>query len=126
MRSLYEYQLLDKIIQHVVRTLIDKCFYGFAGIDMILFKNQNGDIALQPLIEINPRYTMGHVALQLKKRICGVGRLCFLSQQQAKSREPKFKNNQLTDGILQLTSDSPQIVCIDMCESQSVTDRDEL
>ena len=69
---------------------------------------------------------MGHVALQVKKRICGMGRLCFLSPQQAKSREPEFKRNQLIGGILQLTSESPQIVCIDMCESQKSKDRDEL
>ena len=126
MRSLYEHQLLDKTIKYVAEALIDVGFYGFAGIDMILFRKQNGDIALQPLIEINPRYTMGHVALQLKKRICGVGRLCFLSPQESKSRKAKFKNNQLTDGILQLTSDSPQIVCIEMCELQHSTDRDEV
>ena len=126
MRCLYEHQLLDKIVQHVVEALIGKCFYGFAGIDMILYKKRNGDIALQPLIEINPRYTMGHVALQVKKRICGVGRLRFLSPQQAKSREPEFKGNQLIGGILQLTSESPQIVCIDMCELQKSKDRDEL
>ena len=58
--SVNEYQLFDKIIQHVVRTLIDKVLW-FCRIDMI--QEENGDIALQPLIEINSRYTMGHVAL---------------------------------------------------------------
>ena len=40
--------------------------YGYAGIDMMLYRNQKGDTCIHPLIEINPRYTMGHVALHVQ------------------------------------------------------------
>ena len=46
---------------------------GPAGIDMIVYRNgrilDDGSLRLKPIVEINPRYTMGHVALRLARQI---------------------------------------------------------
>jgi uncharacterized ferritin-like protein (DUF455 family) len=124
LRPLYDHQMLDKIYRHVVCYLQEEGFYGYAGIDMMLYRNQDGDTCIHPLIEINPRYTMGHVALHVQKRIRGIGRLCFLSPMEAQSRDPKFEKKQLIDGILQLTSQGSQIVCIEICHHKSPKETD--
>ena len=114
LRCLYEQQILDKIYNHVVEHLIQQNFSGFAGIDMILYQNQQGTIQLQPLIEINPRYTMGHVARNIQNRIRGTGMLCYKTKEEIQQKQPIYHQGQLIGGNLQLTSDAPKIVCIAM------------
>jgi uncharacterized ferritin-like protein (DUF455 family) len=50
---------------------------GPAGIDGLVAAQPEGGFALVPLIEVNPRHTMGHVALRLARRVApgSVGRL---------------------------------------------------
>jgi len=43
-------------------------YLGPAGIDAFLYESDSG-IRLQPLVEINPRYTMGRIALALDQKI---------------------------------------------------------
>ena len=42
---------------------------GAFGIDSFVFRDQDGQLKLYPMIEINPRHTMGRVALALAKRM---------------------------------------------------------
>lgn len=42
-------------------------YQGPAGVDAFLWKDQNGKLFLKPLVELNPRWTMGRVALELEK-----------------------------------------------------------
>ena len=42
-------------------------YHGPVGIDAILYKDDKGDIFLKPIVEINLRFTMGNIALQLQK-----------------------------------------------------------
>lgn len=50
---------------------------GAAGIDGLVAARPEGGFALVPLIEVNPRHTMGHVALRLARRVApgAAGRL---------------------------------------------------
>jgi hypothetical protein len=115
LRCLYEDQVIEKIYQHVVISLKEQGFVGFAGIDMMLYRGANKkEILLHPLVEINPRLTMGHIALFLKKRIRSQGKLCFMSLEDVKKHPPVIESGQLIDGILQMTSDAPTVVCIMM------------
>ncbi|MDR2139902.1 MAG: hypothetical protein LBP50_10185 [Tannerella sp.] len=43
-------------------------YRGCLGVDMLIFRRRNGAFAIHPLIELNLRYTMGLVALQLSRR----------------------------------------------------------
>lgn len=44
---------------------IAKRYCGNLGVDLLLFRDENGDIIINPCLEINLRYTMGMVALRL-------------------------------------------------------------
>ncbi|WP_157491637.1 hypothetical protein [Flammeovirga sp. SJP92] len=45
----------------------EKTLEGYFGIDALVFRDSNGERVIHPCIEINPRYTMGHITLRLEK-----------------------------------------------------------
>ncbi len=45
-------------------------YIGPVGIDAFVYRSQDGHCCLKPLVEINPRYTMGRVTLELLKHAC--------------------------------------------------------
>jgi hypothetical protein len=59
---------LDPIAQHVGRGLRDAGYLGPAGIDMLLHRRDD-ELHWLPIVEVNPRLTMGFIARALKKRI---------------------------------------------------------
>jgi uncharacterized ferritin-like protein (DUF455 family) len=44
-------------------------FYGPIGIDAFAYRDADGKIRLKPVVEINPRYTMGRVTVELMKHV---------------------------------------------------------
>ncbi len=62
-------------------------FLGPVGIDAFIYRGAGGVMRVKPVVEINPRYTMGRVMLELRRRIatgsCGVFRLLNLAQVKA-------------------------------------------
>jgi uncharacterized ferritin-like protein (DUF455 family) len=45
-------------------------FQGPLGIDCFVYRDAAGAMRLKPVVEINPRYTMGRLTLELMKRVC--------------------------------------------------------
>ena len=45
-------------------------FVGPLGIDAFVYRTAQGDCRLKPIVEINPRYTMGRVLIELMKQTC--------------------------------------------------------
>lgn len=43
--------------------------YGAFGVDCLLFRNEENMLKLLPIVELNPRYTMGRFALELRKEL---------------------------------------------------------
>ncbi len=71
---------VDEHIEKVkvtLKTMQDKGFYGPVGIDSMVYKHK-GETLLHPIVEINPRRTMGWVALKLMKE--GVRELTLSSE----------------------------------------------
>ncbi len=48
---------------------INKVYEGPLGIDTLIFEHKDGSHGINPCLEINWRYTMGHVALRLEQHI---------------------------------------------------------
>ncbi len=48
-------------------------FIGPIGIDAFVYRDANGAVRLKPIVEINPRYTMGRVMVELMKQTCQGG-----------------------------------------------------
>ncbi len=44
-------------------------FHGYFGVDAFVYRSLGGELKIKPMVELNPRMTMGHVALNLQKRI---------------------------------------------------------
>ncbi len=45
-------------------------YFGPVGIDAFVFRTASGQCRLKPIVEVNPRYTMGRVTVELMKRVC--------------------------------------------------------
>ena len=56
-------------IQEAVRITLEaiygNTYKGYLGVDMLVYRQENGCFAIHPCVEINMRYTMGMVALRL-------------------------------------------------------------
>jgi uncharacterized ferritin-like protein (DUF455 family) len=66
-------------------------FAGPIGIDALVYRDTNGAVKLKPVVEINPRYTMGRVLVELMRQTCqntfGLFRLVNLAQLRAEGFE---------------------------------------
>ncbi|HXI70787.1 MAG TPA: DUF455 family protein [Verrucomicrobiae bacterium] len=72
------FALLEKELRHVN-------YRGPVGIDAFAYRDADGKIRLKPIVEINPRYTMGRVTVELMKHVAPGSRGLFrlISRKQA-------------------------------------------
>jgi len=108
-------------------------FCGPLGVDAFLFRGPDGTVRLKPVVEINPRHTMGRLTLELMKRvgpgIAGEFRLINRSQLRAgrgttfvelaqdwSARFPPQQSGQpvpqLHDGVVFLNDPAAATVCV--------------
>lgn len=63
---------LDRIFHrlgHLLLPELPQDFRGPIGIDAFVYRDVDGLLRLKPVVEVNPRYTMGRVGLALRKRV---------------------------------------------------------
>jgi len=68
---LNQYPALDQVVENVLTatdSIIAPHYHGPLGIDMMLYKRENGEIALNPCVEVNLRMTMGMVTAAMGDR----------------------------------------------------------
>ncbi|MCA9563679.1 MAG: hypothetical protein KC561_09335, partial [Myxococcales bacterium] len=61
---------LERTARFVATKLRNLGYSGPAGVDAMVYRDARG-LRLKPIVEINPRYTMGHIALALEGRVPG-------------------------------------------------------
>jgi uncharacterized ferritin-like protein (DUF455 family) len=61
------FNALFKSLEAELRTI---GFLGPLGIDAFIYREASGAMKLKPVVEINPRYTMGRVTVELMKHVC--------------------------------------------------------
>jgi len=79
------FSMLETELQHA----------GFAGpvsIDAFVYRTSQGDYRLKPVVEINPRYTMGRLTVELMKHACPGSCGLFRLVTQAQARAEGFAN----------------------------------
>ena len=71
-----------KLLEHELRRVN---YSGPLGIDAFAYRDTDGKIRLKPIVEINPRYTMGRVTVELMKHVAPGSRGLFrlISRKQA-------------------------------------------
>lgn len=67
--SVDHHTTLTTVAHRVAAALRSAGHTGLAGIDAMLFRDQTGELHLQPLLEVNPRTTMGHIALAIRRQL---------------------------------------------------------
>jgi len=63
-------ELYDFIIKALEAELRAVHFTGPIGIDAFVYRDATGTARLKPIVEINPRYTMGRVLVELMRQTC--------------------------------------------------------
>ena len=71
-----QYPALDQVVEDVIKALdniVAPHYEGPLGVDMMLYKKENGTVALNPCVEVNLRMTMGMVTAAMGSRhgLCG-------------------------------------------------------
>lgn len=56
---------LPTLLEEVLAAL---AYTGSVGIDSLIYRNAAGELRVKPIVELNPRYTMGRVILEIQKR----------------------------------------------------------
>ena len=78
--------LFDQLIRGLELELKTVGYEGPLGIDCLVYRAASGAVRLKPVVEINPRYTMGRLTVELMKRTCpgswGVFRIARLASVQ--------------------------------------------
>lgn len=67
-------------------------FQGPLGIDAFVYRNAAGAPCLKPVVEINPRYTMGRVMIELMRQVCQGSHGVFRLINRAGLRALEFEN----------------------------------
>lgn len=62
------HKLFDALAQHVGGPMGARGYVGPVGIDLFIYR-QEGQLRLKPIVEVNPRRTMGQIALHLAQRV---------------------------------------------------------
>jgi hypothetical protein len=63
------HRLYTDIISLLAGELNRAGYLGPIGIDALVFRTAEGECRLKPVVEINPRYTMGRLTLELMKQV---------------------------------------------------------
>ncbi|MBM3837882.1 MAG: ferritin-like domain-containing protein [Verrucomicrobia bacterium] len=61
------YQMYEKLMESLEQELRAVGYEGPLGIDALVYRDAGGMSRLKPIVEINPRYTMGRIAAELMK-----------------------------------------------------------
>jgi hypothetical protein len=111
-------KIINPLIELIERTELAKNYEGFLGVDTLIFRDKNGELKINPCLEINVKQTMGLLSLQLEKLIQnnkkGIFRTFYKPgvnfQQFAKTMEEKYpitiSNYKIVSGFFPLTDAS--------------------
>ncbi len=103
--ALSVYEPKSKFGKSLSRFLSAKNYSGPVGVDAYVFRDSGGNLCHRPVCEINPRYTMGRLALEIRKQIAPGHDLKFEICRNTDAPEDQFSVNekgQLCSGTFRL------------------------
>lgn len=97
---------LTQAMRRVVERLIAPHYNGYLGVDMLLYRNESGMIAVDPCIEVNLRCTMGLVTSVLGERHGMRGRFAIVpAGQTSTALTPIYKDTLHTAVLMEEQED---------------------
>lgn len=106
-------RISEMLADHLAKCALDSGYIGPVGIDALIYREENG-LRLKPIVEVNPRSTMGQVALQLSEKVDSTRAAVWLTlgrkdieaagfasvAEFAKRMESRFPLERMPDGTL--------------------------
>lgn len=92
-------------LEEILRDVIGTQYNGFLGVDMMVYRSDDGNTRIAPCIELNLRMTMGAVALSLSSRYLdesSTGVLNIRYGRRMPRSEPVIRNGRLYSGTVDL------------------------
>ena len=95
-------------------------YYGWFGVDAIIFRSPDGKLKLHPCLEINCRFTMGAIALSLRTHLAEqsvgefriihgkVGHFALFCEEMTRTEPLITDNGKIVSGYLPLTPPLPE------------------
>jgi hypothetical protein len=62
-------KLMDSTWRAVASALFELGHRGPTGIDAMVYRDSNGELQLRPVVEVNPRFTFGRIAIELRRTL---------------------------------------------------------
>jgi hypothetical protein len=115
-------ELEQSLSQVLSRNNYSTSYYGWLGVDALVFISEYGKLRIHPCLEINCRFTMGAIALKLRDHLSesSTGEFRIMHGKEGDfaqfCEEMKFKdpliaeNGKIVDGFLSLTPPLPNCV----------------
>lgn len=95
---------LSAMLEKILSELIGKDYEGFCGIDMMLYRDENGSLRIAPCVELNLRMTMGVVALILAEKRLAPGSVGMMTMDRCESfNDAVISGGRLVEGNIPLT-----------------------
>ncbi|MAA78389.1 MAG: hypothetical protein CL916_03950 [Deltaproteobacteria bacterium] len=131
-RTLYQYdwkKMLANMSMFVGRRLAQEGHRGVIGVDCFLYQKDK-QIFIRPIVEINPRYTMGHIAQAIRKRCSGPAIFSISRQNIMEESSITLHKSMCTQGHVRLNEDNAalgvfltisQEMCAQWCMRHSIS-----
>ena len=60
---------IEEVANFINENLLSTGYLGPVGIDSFVYRHQSGELLFKPLVELNPRYNMGHITVEFEKHL---------------------------------------------------------
>jgi uncharacterized ferritin-like protein (DUF455 family) len=120
-------EFYDELFARLETELAAASFVGPLGIDAFVYRDAAGAVKLKPVVEINPRHTMGRVLVELMRQTCqnchGSFRLVNTAQLRAEGFEhfPAFAKSLVEKFPPQLEGQPPRLRSGTLCLNDPAT-----
>ncbi len=102
------------VAQLIGRRLQTEGFQGPAGIDALIYRDSYEKLRIRPIVEVNPRMTMGRIAFEVGKYVHpqSTGTFSILPTKRVTWREIKREKGRWREGVIPLTNPENSVVAI--------------